>query len=185
MQRTLLNTLLGFSLVVSSASTFAGDWKFMPVMDSQYKPDVTVSVMGGVLNGTAAGAGNNIGAEVAINCLALQPPSGVIRSKISYGQFDHNGLKLSSFEVNPHWTTSIAQDVTVGFGPGIGWVKSDVAGKTTDMAALQLGADVDYRIGAFNLGVGTRWQATTKKDIATGVSDANNTVVQAKVGFNF
>ena len=185
MKRSLLNTLLGLGLIAASASASAGDWKFLPVLDSQYKPDVTLSVTGGSLSGTDAGSGNKLGAEIAVNCLAMQPPIGVIRSKISYGTFDHNGLKMSSFEINPHWTTSVAKDVTVGFGPGIGWVKTDVAGNTVDMSAFQLGADVDYRIGSFNVGVGARWQATAKKDIAFGVTGANNTVVQAKVGINF
>ena len=185
MNRTLLNTLLALGLASASATALAGEWKILPVMDAGYKPNVTVSLVGGVLNGTPAGSGNYSGAEIAFNCLALQPPTGIIRSKISYGQFDHNGLKLSTFEVNPRWTTSVAPNLTVGFGPGIGLVQADVAGKTTSMAAMQLGADLDYRIGQVNLGLGARWQNTVNKTIATGMQGANNTLIQAKLGFNF
>ncbi|MGB8517527.1 MAG: hypothetical protein WCD45_06525 [Gallionella sp.] len=185
MKRTILSTLLGISLVTASVTSFAGDWKFLPVTDANYKPDVTLSLVGGSLSGTPAGSSGYTGAEVAFNCLVMQPPSGMIRSKISYGQFDHNGLKLSTFEVNPRWTTGIAQNLTFGIGPGIGLVKADVAGRSTNMAAFQIGADLDYRIGALNLGLGARWQGTSNKNVAPGMNGANNTLVQAKVGYNF
>ncbi len=185
MKRTLLSTLIGATLMASSAAVMASDWKLLPVMDPGYKADVTVSVVGGVMNGLPSGSGNYTGAEVAFNCLALQPPSGVIRSKISYGQFDHNGLKLKSFEVNPRWTTKLSNEVSVGFGPGVGYVQADVAGKSTSMAAVQLGADIDYRIGAIDLGLGARWQNTSNKLIAPGINGANNTLIQAKLGYSF
>lgn len=185
MKNTLVKTLLGLSLATASATAFAGEWKFMPVLDATYKPEVTVSLAGGVMNGTPAGSGNYSGAEVAFNCLALQPPTGIIRSKISYGQFDHNGLKFKTFEVNPRWTTRVSEDLTVGFGPGIGFVQADVAGKTTSMTAMQLGADLNYRIGQLNLGLDARWQNTANKDIALGMRGANNTLILGKVGMSF
>jgi hypothetical protein len=185
MERTILGTLIGLSLAAASASAFADDWKFMPVLDAKYKPDVTLSLTGGVLNGTPAGSGTYKGIEVAFNCLLLQPPSGVVRSQISLGTFDHNGMKLTTFEINPHWTTNIANDVTFGVGPGVGYVKAEMNGQTTNMAALQIGADLNYRIGVLNLGLGARWQDTSNKEIAPGVHGANNTLVQAKIGYNF
>lgn len=185
MQRTILSTLIGLTLTGASAAALAGEWKVLPVMDANYKANVTASVVGGSMSSTPVGSGAYSGVEVAFNCLALQPPSGIIRSKISYGQFDKNGLKLSTFEVNPRWTTAIAQDLTVGFGPGVGLVKADVAGQTTTMAALQLGADLDYSIGKLNLGLGVRWQNTANKNITPAIKGANNTLVQAKLGFNF
>ncbi len=185
MKRTILGTLLGLSLVTVSAATFADDWKFMPVLDAKYKPDATLSLVGGVLNGTPAGSGSYQGIEVAFNCLALQPPTGIIRSQISLGTFDHNGIKLTTFEINPHWTTSLANNLTFGVGPGVGYVKAEVNGQTTNMAALQIGADLNYRIGTLNLGLGARWQDTSNKDIAPGIHGANNTLIEAKVGINF
>jgi hypothetical protein len=185
MKRNLFNTLVGLNLTAMSINALADQWKFMPVMDTSYKANPTVSLVGGVLNGTPSGSGNYKGAEVALNCLLLQPPTGIIRTKLSYGQFDHNGLKLSTFEVNPRWTTDIAQDLTIGVGPGIGYVKADVAGKTTSMAALQIGADLDYHIGQLNLGLGARWQDTRNKDISLSNGGANNTLVQENIGYNF
>jgi len=185
MKHAVVNTLLGLGLATASAAVLAEGWQFLPVSDANYKPDVTLSVVGGVMNGTPAGSGNYTGVEAAFNCLLLQPPAGVIRSKISLGKFDHNNLKITTFEVNPRWTTSLSKDLTVGIGPGVGYVRAEVAGQTTSMAALQIGADLDYRIGSVNLGLGARWQDTRNKQIAPGVYGANNTLVQAKVGFNF
>jgi len=185
MQRTLISSLLGISLATISAAVLADEWKLMPVFEAKYKPDTTLSLVGGLLNGTPAGSGNYAGAEVAFNCLVLQPPAGIIRSKISYGQFDHNGLKLTTFEINPRWTTSVGKDMTIGVGPGIGFVQANMVGNTTSMAAIQFGADLDYRIDKLNLGLGARWQDTSNKDIAPGVHGANNTLIQAKLGYNF
>jgi len=123
--------------------------------------------------------------EVDFNCMIMQPPSGVIRSKISLGSFDHDGLKLTIFEINPRWTNSIDKNLSFGVGPGIGYVKAEMNGQSISMAAFQIGADLDYKIGSINLGLSARWQDTVNKDIAPGIQGANNTLVQAKVGYNF
>jgi hypothetical protein len=185
MKHTILSTLIGLTLASASAAALAGEWKFLPVMDADYKANVTASLVGGSMSSTPVGSGTYSGIEVALNCMALQPPSGIIRSKISYGQFDKNGLKLTTFEVNPRWTTPIAKDLTIGFGPGIGLVTADVAGQTTNMMAMQLGADMDYSIGKLNFGLGVRWQNTANKNITPTIKGANNRLVQAKLGFNF
>jgi hypothetical protein len=186
MQRNTLVALLSLSLLgASAATTAADDWKLMPVSDANYKPEMTLSGVVGSLNPEHVGSGGYTGVELAFNCLALQPPSGMIRSKISLGEFDHQGMKLTTFEVNPRWTTNLDKNLSVGFGPGIGLVKAEMAGGSANMAALQLGADLDYRIGALNLGLGARWQVTQNKEIVTGVRGADNFLIQAKVGMNF
>ena len=70
-------------------------------------------------------------------------------------------------------------------GPGIGWVKADSGNRNVDMFAWQVGADLDYRIGQLNLGLGARWQDTVNKTVATGQAGADNWLVQAKVGVAF
>lgn len=185
MKRTTLSIAMGLGLITLTASAFSGDWTFMPIRDAAYKADTTLSLAGGTLSGTPAGSGSYTGVELAFNCLALQPPSGVIRSKVSYGEFNHNGLKLSSFEVNPRWTTKLSDNLSFGIGPGIGYVQAKSLGVSTGMGAVQIGADLDYRVGALNLGLGARWQNTGNKYIAPGINGANNSLVQAKLGINF
>jgi hypothetical protein len=94
-------------------------------------------------------------------------------------------MKLTTFEVNPRWTTSLGKDLTVGVGPGIGLVKAELAGHSKTMGALQFGADLDYRVGAVNLGLGARWQVTQDKEILAGTRGADNFLIQAKIGVNF
>lgn len=176
--------LCGLSLIATSALAGEG-WKVLPVTDAGYKPDVTLSAIVGSMDPKNADSNAFTGAEVAFNCLMLQPPSGVIRSKISVGQYDHGGLKLTSFEVNPRWTFIIDKDLSVGFGPGIGYVEAKAAGQSKGMWAAQVGADLDYRIGKLNLGLAARWQSTQDSQIAIGYKGADNTLIEAKIGFNF
>jgi hypothetical protein len=186
MQRNALSILLGLGLLAASATALAGDnWKLLPVRDAGFKPDLTLSAAVGSLDPQHASSGTYTGAELAFNCLALQPPSGTMRSKISLGRFDHDGMKLTTFEVNPRWTTEISKDLTVGVGPGIGLVKAEIGGQSKTMGALQVGADLDYRVGALNLGLGARWQATQNKEIVAGKRGADNFLIQAKIGVNF
>ncbi|MGC2166276.1 MAG: hypothetical protein WA632_09710 [Gallionella sp.] len=185
MQRTIANALLGLSIVTFSVSAFGGDWKFFPVRDANFKPDMSLSLVSGNMNPSHIGSGSYAGIELALNCLALQPPSGVIRTKISLGSYDHNGMRLTSVEINPRWTTNLSPGLTIGVGPGVGYVRANTLGQSTSMAALQIGADLDYRIGALNLGLGARWQNTRNKSIATGVNGVDNTLIQGKIGVNF
>ena len=77
------------------------------------------------------------------------------------------------------------QDLSFGVGPGVGLVQAEIAGHSTTLYALQLGADFDYRIGLLNLGLGARWQATENKEIVPGRSGADNALIQARIGLNF
>ncbi len=180
-------TLLGAALACATAPALAlaGEWKFLPIMDTDYRPDLTVSLVGGVMDPVNVRKDSYVGIEVAANCGLLQTPTGVVRTKLSYGRFDKDGTELRVFEVNPRWTTPIAENLTVGIGPGIGWVRADVGSRETDMFAWQVGADLDYRIGRLNLGLGARWQDTVDKTVSPGDKGAENWLVQAKVGVNF
>jgi hypothetical protein len=183
MQRTALSLLLG--LLAVSSSAFAGDWKLLPVRDADFKPEVTVSAVAGSLDPQHSGAGTYSGIDLALNCLLLQPPSGVMRTHISLGQFDHDGLKLTDFEINPRWTVKLNKDLSFGVGPGVGLVNAEIAGHSSTLFALQLGADLDYRMGPLNLGLGARWQATENKELVSGRSGADNALIQVRIGYNF
>lgn len=185
MNRQIVNLLVGAGLLSLSGGAMAEGWTLLPVMEDGYKPNMTLSVVGGQMKPVNVASGGYVGAEMAFNCLLLQPPSGVIRSKISYGEFDHAGTKISTFEVNPRWTTGLTDNLSFGIGPGIGYVTAKVGGQSFGMMAAQVGADLDYRLGALNLGLGVRWQGTENKLIAAGRKGADNTLVQAKLGFNF
>jgi hypothetical protein len=177
--------LLAAALTTAALPALAGDWKFLPVTEKNYTPAFVASVTGGVMDPQHVKSSDAWGLELAMNCGLLQTPTGIIRTKLSVTKFDKGGLDLTSVELNPRWTTPIAKDLTLGVGPGIGWVKADSGNRTTDMFAWQVGADLDYRIGQLNLGLGARWQDTVNKTVSTGNEGADNWLVQAKVGVAF
>lgn len=173
------------ALSALTAPAFAGDWQFLPIAEKGYAPNFVASVTGGIMDPQHAKSGDAWGLELAMNCGLIQTPNGVVRTKLSVNKFDKGGLDLTTVELNPRWTIPVAKDVTFGIGPGIGWVKADAGNRTVDMFAWQAGADLDYRMGQLNLGLGARWQDTVGKTIATGQQGADNWLVQAKVGIAF
>ena len=172
------------ALSALTAPAFAGDWQFLPIADKGYAPNFVASVTGGIMDPQHVGSGDAWGLELAFNCGLVQTPTGVVRTKLSVNKFDKAGLELTTVELNPRWTIPVAKDLTFGVGPGIGWVKAD-GGRNVDMFAWQAGADLDYRIGQLNLGLGARWQDTVNKNLGGGREGADNWLVQAKVGIAF
>ena len=183
--KTTRTLLIAAAVAAASTPALAGDWKFMPILDKGYAPNFVASVTGGIMDPQHAKSGDAWGLELAMNCGLIQTPTGVVRTKLSVNKFDKGGLDLTTVELNPRWTIPVAKDVTFGIGPGIGWVKADAGNRTVDMFAWQAGADLDYRMGQLNLGLGARWQDTVGKTIATGQQGADNWLVQAKVGIAF
>jgi hypothetical protein len=183
--KTTRTLLIAAAVAAASTPALAGDWKFMPILDKGYAPNFVASVTGGIMDPQHAKSGDAWGLELAMNCGLLQTPTGVVRTKLSVNKFDKAGLDLTTVELNPRWTIPVAKDLTFGVGPGIGWVKADSGSRTTDLFAWQVGADLDYRIGQLNLGLGARWQDTVNKTVSAGREGADNWLVQAKVGVAF
>lgn len=177
--------IVAISLFAMAGSASAGEWKFLPILDKDYKPEMTLSVIGGLLDPKGSGSDTFAGLELAMNCGVFQTPSGVVRTKISFARFDHDGYDYRTIEVNPRWTVPVAHNLTFGIGPGVGYVKTKVGTRDTEMFAWQVGADLDYRIGQINLGLGARWQDTVNKTVAIGTQGAENWLLQAKIGFAF
>lgn len=180
-----IRAVLAAALCVCAGSAAAGEWQFLPILKDGYKPDLVLSVAGGALDPKGADRHTYAGLELAMNCGLFQTPTGVVRTKISYGGYDHDGLEYRTFEVNPRWTVPVAQNLSFGIGPGIGYVRTEVGSRDTHMFAWQVGADLDYRMGRMNLGLGARWQDTLDKTVAPGTSGAENWLVQAKIGLAF
>jgi hypothetical protein len=177
--------LFGLYLALAVAPVLAGEWKAMPVLDPAYKADITLSALVGSMNPEHVSSDSIVGGELAFNCILLEPSTGIIRSKVSVTRFSNDGLKLTSYEINPRWTFNIDKNLSVGFGPGIGYVDAKAGGNTKGLWAGQVGADLDYRLGAINLGLATRWQGTANRTIIPGIKGADNTLIEAKIGYNF
>ena len=187
MKKQLSITLLS-TLLLSSGSAFAqGQWNFMAGMDANYVAEPTLSLVVGNLDPDINGANNDTvsGIELSLNCPLLQPPSNKIRQQISYTRYSDGGLKINSFEINPHYVIESASGFGVGFGPGIGYVKAETANQSESMLALQLGVSLHYKaMDNLFLGAEARYQATQGDNFA-GQKGADNFRGTIKVGYSF
>jgi hypothetical protein len=173
------------STLAFSGGALAEGWTFGPAFKDGWKPEFTVAGVGGALNPDHAGTGLYKGAEISLNCPWFQPPAGAIRQQFNIGSFKHDGMSLTSIEMNPNYFVSIGNGWTVGAGPGIGFVRGYRDGREAAMSSVQVSANVNYRSGPLFFGAGVRYQDTRNKEIAAGQYGADNWLVSAKVGINF
>lgn len=187
MQRTLIASTVAAGLTLAAGTASAADW--FPVADEDYSAAPSVAVMGGSQSFAwdDADSGSVAGIEFALNCPLLAVDSGRIRQQVSLTQYDEDGLETTHLELNPHYLFVDDGNLTVGAGPGFGWVQGDLEnGGDADAFALQAGASVNYDFGPAFVGAEARYQWTTEADFGNGVEeDLSNTRVMAKVGVNF
>lgn len=159
----------------------------MAGMDADYVAEPALALMVGNYNPSITGANNDTvsGIELSLNCPLLQPPSNKIRQQVSYNRYNDSGLKINSFEINPHYVIESASGLGVGFGPGIGYVKAETSTESARMLALQLGVSLHYRaMDHLFLGAEARYQATQGDDFV-GQKGADNFRGTIKVGYSF
>lgn len=171
-------------LTLTTSSSQAAGWRPFPVSQAGFKAEPTLAVIGGALNPSIRSADTDqaLGIELSFNCIALQPPEGKLRTQVSYTKYDDSGLKINSFEINPHYLWPLGKGLEAGVGPGIGYVSGKSGGFDESALALQLGASLHYRSGPLFLGAEVRYQAT-QSDFQG--DDLDNTRVMLKVGYNF
>ena len=185
MRKTFL--ALGGVLLAGSAPATAADWQFLPALQSGYQADTTLAVMGGLQDPdrSAVDAGGAYGVELSLNCPTIKPPVGHIRQQISVTRFDNDGLELTSFEINPHYMVSLAENLDLGIGPGLGYVSADAGGNSDGVFALQAGASLHYRTGPLFLGAEARYQVTQEAEFGAADEDVNNYRLLGKAGITF
>ena len=171
-------------LAMATSAAQAEGWNFLPVTDAGFKAEPTLSLMGGMLNPDVNGADSDtaMGVELSFNCIALQPPSGKIRTQISWTRYDDAGLEINSVEVNPHYLWRMTDKVEIGVGPGLGYVSGKAGAVDESMLAMQLGTSLHYRSGNLFMGAEARYQVTEEE---FGNTDLDNFRVMLKVGYNF
>ncbi|MFP4182845.1 MAG: porin family protein [Thiohalospira sp.] len=187
MQRTLIATATAAGLTLGAGTASAADW--FPIADEGFSAQPSVAVAGGTqeLDWDGADSGSVAGIELAMNCGLFAPEQGRIRQQISLTQYDEDGLETTHLELNPHYLFVDDGPLTVGAGPGLGYVDADRDGGGDDGAfALQAGASVNYDFGPAFVGAEARYQWTTEADLGNNFEeDLGNTRVMAKVGVNF
>ncbi|WP_026300761.1 outer membrane beta-barrel protein [Thioalkalivibrio sp. ALE23] len=126
------------------------------------------------------------GLEIGSDCLLFQPDNGVLRHRLSVTEFDDGPLRMTSTELNTHWEFEVADSVTMGFGPGLGYVNTKLDGDRNGLWAGQFGGSVQYDVDdTLFVGMEARYQITESDRFAGSREDMDNMRVMAKVGFNF
>ena len=180
--------VFGVSVMAFSLSVTAADdkgWRFLPGLDGDFEKAPTVSLMTGMMSPKDGDSGKILGVELSFNCPLLQPPTNKIRQQISYAQYDENGVKVSSIEINPHYVFEITPRLSIGGGPGFGYVSVDATGADANMFAMQLGGSVHFNVTEmFFLGADARYQMTENEDFG-GTKGMDNWRMAMKAGISF
>lgn len=177
-------------MLVSPVQTMAdGGWRLLPDKKGGFKAEPSLSVMVGSLNPSVSGASSDtvVGFELSLNCPLLQPPSNKIRQQISLSTYSHKGLEITTIELNPHYVIETSSGVSVGLGPGIGYLQAETATDKEGMFALQVGASIHYTAMDFMfLGAEARYQWTQDHTFPTqSQRGADNFRFALKAGVNF
>lgn len=171
----------------ASASVNAADkgWSPLAGLDDDYVMEPTVSLLGGMMSPSDGDSGKLLGVELSFNCPLLQPPTNKIRQQLSYTQYDESGVKVSSIELNPHYVVAVTPELSIGGGPGFGYVSVDSAAKDVNLFAAQVGVSAHYQVSEMIfLGGDMRYQLTESEDIG-GSDGMNNMRMSLKIGVSF
>jgi len=176
-------------LTTFSTSSFAEKgWEIFPGTQDDFIFDPTISVMVGQMQSTdvIGDAAIGAGVELSMNCPLVQPPTNRVRQQVSYFNYQDGDSTLHTIELNPHYVVEVSPKLEIGAGPGFGYVRADVDGKTANMGAIQLGGSVHYRMDKFFVGAEARYQWTTKEDVGAGTENgAKNARAVLKIGYDF
>ena len=187
MKKTI-KVLIAIAGLISLNSTVwaEGDWRFLPVQGDGFDPDLTLSVTGGIMDPQTHGLDTDLvfGLELSLNCLLLDPPQGKIRQQLSFSHYDDGGLEITSFEMNPHYIYNMDNALSIGFGPGIGYLDADGRNVNEGAFTLQGGVSLHYKMSErLFLGAEARYQWTKELDDLD--DDLKNARIFGKVGYRF
>ena len=124
----------------------AGEWVMAPAFKEGWIGDYTAAVTAGymALDNDSASDDSSLGLQFALNCPWFRPPEGMIRQQFNLNRFDHDGLELTSLEMNPRYFWDLPSNFTLGVGPGVGYVRTDPdEGQVADLV-VQRATIVDY-----------------------------------------
>lgn len=167
-----------------SGPALAEGWVIGPAFKDGWKPEFTLAAVGGEMDVDSAGKDLYSGAELSLNCLWFRPPRGMIRQQFNIGTHEDNGLDITSYEINPNYFMRLAPGLTLGVGPGVGYVTVHDNGSSEGLWSMQASANLNYRRGPVFLGAGARYQDTRDKTVAPGVRGTDNVLLSLKLGVN-
>jgi hypothetical protein len=186
MNKTFKIPLVAAMLATASLTAAAEGARFAPLFtDPNFKLEPTVAAVVGAMKPEDVPSDLFAGIELNFNCGLFQTADNRMRTHLVVGQYDKAGLDLTTVELSPRYTMPVGKGFSVGVGPGVALVRSEVAGQKASHAALMVAGGVNYRNGAYYAGVDLRYQDTNDKRVGGVTREADNWLLAAKVGINF
>ena len=189
MNRIFTRTALAAVMLALCAPVFAEKgWRLLPGTETDFTFKPTLSAVAGILssNKYVGGTAAAYGVEASFMCPLIQNSTNNMRQQVSVVNYSKGGNSLLTVEANLHYRFPLIQNLKLGVGPGIGYVRADAANDIQNMVAVQAGVSLHYIMDKLFLGAETRYQLTQRSDVGTGSSNgADNWRTLLKIGYNF
>ncbi len=136
--------------------------------------------------GAGSLSGDAYGTQVYLTSPWLKLPGGTIGQQLSVNSYNRDGVQLTTAALSPRYLTDVAPGLALGVGPGLGYTWADADfGRSTDLWAVQIGADLDYRQGPLFMGLDARYQWSEDQAAATSAGASDNWLTTLKLGVTF
>lgn len=183
------NVLLSLAML-STASFGADEFKFIPIFtDDDYKFNFEVAAVVGSMAFKESNlkTSTTYGVDVSFDCPVFTlPGDNLLRQQLTLSSYDKGNVEITTIEMNPYYFIDLADDLTLGFGPGLGAMNVDTDGaKDKWLFTYQAGAGLKYYIDKVIVGVDCRYQWTDTKDFGSGQEDFDNMRILLKIGYAF
>ncbi len=143
---------LCLSLTPAFAETAETGNLMLPVTVESYQAHPVASLLLGSLSKDGESA-SLVGAEVSLDCPMFQAASGNVRQQLSVSSASYEHASTLLIEINPHWMNEVSENLTVGFGPGLGLAQTTVDGGDSESKFnIGLGASASYRMDQLQFG---------------------------------
>lgn len=189
MRRFLIVCLALIWALPAWGETSQSGFVFFPVLDSSFDPNFSILALDASVTADpyghrtepASDAIQGSGAELQLDCPWFQFGSNPLRQQISIVNYEYQGLKMRSLELNPHYVMTNGF-VGLGFGPGFGFLEAtDAYDQPHTFFTLQYGASLVLNLGWIQIAAESRRQMSQEEN---GKSLDNLRQV-LKAGFNF
>ena len=187
MKKTVSSLLVSVLIASFAAPAFAQKgWRLFAGTEEDFVFKPTASIMAGMLDSSKVGdSGMAYGLEASFMCPLIQNPTNNMRQQISVVNFTDGDNSQLNVEANLHYRMPIVNNLKLGFGPGLGFVRTDVRNVTSNMLGLQAGASLHYNMDKLFVGAEARYQITQRDTVGREKdSGADNWRAMLKIGYN-
>ncbi len=160
--------------------------------DDNFKANMEVAAVVGYMDFDRSAMDDRsvYGIELSFDCPVFTlPGNNPLRQQLSVNHSDKGGFEVTSIEMNPYYFIDMADDLVLGFGPGIGAVHGEPdGGKDQWLFSVQAGAGLKYYMDDFLVGADIRYQWTAEKNFSNvggNKEDLENMRLLLKAGYRF